>query len=195
VTDLDALDGVVAEATRRLGGLDGLVAVAGRTMAGSIVSGTPERWRALFELNLLAPLAAVHHAVGHFPDRGRRDVVLVGSAGAITPLPGVGIYGASKRGLRAAFDSLRLELAPLGVNAGLVMPGMFETEGLTLDGLEIDGEVPLTTSPSCRAPVPPTWCWATPSFMIGLPEGVSINELVARPTGQIIPEHPGPERR
>ena len=34
VTDLDALDGVVAEAARRLAGLDGLVAVAGRTMAG-----------------------------------------------------------------------------------------------------------------------------------------------------------------
>ena len=57
-------------------------------------------------------------------------------------LPGAGIYGASKRGLRAAFDSLRLELAPSGVSAGLVMPGMFETEGLTLEGLEIDGDVP-----------------------------------------------------
>jgi len=190
VTDLDALDGVVAEAARRLGGLDGLVAVAGRTMAGGIVSGTPERWRALFELNLLAPLAAVHHAVGHFPDRGRRDVVFVGSAGAITPLPGVGIYGASKRGLRAAFDSLRLELAPLGVNAGLVMPGMFETEGLTLDGLEIDGEVPAHDFPFFvpgAGPADPAVLGDAVAFMIGLPEGVGINELVARPTGQLNP--------
>jgi NADP-dependent 3-hydroxy acid dehydrogenase YdfG len=190
VTDLDALDGVVAEAARRLGGLDGVVAVAGRTMAGGITSGTPERWRALFELNLLAPLATVRHAVGHFPGTGRRDVVFVGSAGAITPLPAAGIYSASKRGLRAAFDSLRLELAPMGVNAGLVMPGMFETEGLTLEGLEIDGDVPPDGYPYLvpgAGPGDPAVLGDAIAFMLGLPDGVAINELVVRPTGQLNP--------
>ena len=36
-----------------LGGLDGVVAVAGRMMAGEISSGTPERWRELFDLNFV----------------------------------------------------------------------------------------------------------------------------------------------
>ena len=78
----------------------------------------------------------------HFPDAGRRDVVIVGSTGALTPMRGVGIYAASKRGLEAAFDTLRLELAHRGVNVGLVMPGMFDTEGLTMEGLVFDGEIP-----------------------------------------------------
>jgi NADP-dependent 3-hydroxy acid dehydrogenase YdfG len=172
VTDLDALAGVVAEAARRLGGLDGLVAAAGRTMAGGITSGTPERWLALFE------------------DTGRRDVVVVGSVGAVTPLPSAGIYSASKRGLRAACDSLRLELAPRGIATSLVMPGMFEPEGLTLDGLEIDGDVPPDGIPYLlpgAGPGDPAVLGDTIAFMLGLPEGVGINELVVRPTGQLNP--------
>jgi NADP-dependent 3-hydroxy acid dehydrogenase YdfG len=190
VTDFDALDGVVADAAHRLGGLDALVAVAGKTMVGGITSGTPQRWRELLDLNLVAPLATVRATVGHFPATGRRDVVFVGSTGGITAMPGVGVYGASKRGLRAAFDSLRLELAPSGVNASLVMPGMFETEGLTLDGLVIDGEVPVSDIPLFvpgTEPADPSVLGDMVAFMIGLPDGVCINELVARPTGQLNP--------
>jgi NADP-dependent 3-hydroxy acid dehydrogenase YdfG len=190
VTDLDALEVAVADAATGLGGLDGLVAVAGRSMVGTIATGTPDQWRELIELNLLAPLATVRYAVGHFATDGRRDVVLMGSIGAVTALPGVAIYGASKRGLRAAFDTLRLELAQDGINASLVMPGMFETEGLTLDGVVIDGDVPTYDIPyntPGTVPADPQVLGEIVAFMMGLPDGVCINELVARPTGQLNP--------
>ncbi len=190
VTDLGALEAAVGEADRQLGGLDGIVACAGKSMVGGLTTGTPERWRELFELNLLAPLASTRFAVGHFADAGRRDVVLVGSAAAITPMPGVGIYGASKRGLQAAFETLRLELAPRGINAGLVVPGMFETEAMTLEGLVIDGDVPPNDYPLLApgtVPADPSVLGEIIAFMISLPDGVCINELVARPTGQFNP--------
>jgi NADP-dependent 3-hydroxy acid dehydrogenase YdfG len=192
VTDLEALETAVAEGARALGGLDAVIAVAGKSMVGSIASGTPQVWRDLLDLNLIGPLATVRYAIGHFSESGRRDIVLVGSTGAITPTPGVGIYGASKRGLRAAFDTLRLEVAASGINAGLVMPGMFETEGLTLEGLTIDGDVPESASDipmfvDGSGPAPPGPLADAIAFMIGLPDGVCINELVVRPTGQLHP--------
>ena len=190
VTDFALLEGVTAEAARRMGGLDGVIAVAGKSMVGTIATGTPDRWRELFDLNLVGPLATVRYALDHFPDQGRRDVVLVGSAGGLTPMPGVGIYGASKRGLQAAFDSLRYELAPRGINASLVMPGMFETEGLSLEGVVIDGDVPTAEWPMFAddfAPGDPNVVADTIAFMIGLPDGVCINEVVTRPTGQFNP--------
>src|SRR5580704_5913297 len=116
VTDLDALEAKLAEASQGLGGLDGVVSVAGAMMFGSVASGTPQRWRELINLNLVGPLATIRYALPHFSPEGRRDIVLVGSTGALTPMSGVGIYAASKRGLEAAFDTLRLELAPAGVN-------------------------------------------------------------------------------
>jgi NADP-dependent 3-hydroxy acid dehydrogenase YdfG len=190
VTDLEALEAAVGEAARNLGGLDGVVAVAGRSMMGTIATGAPQRWRELMDINLIAPLATVRYALGHFPAAGRRDVVIVGSTGAVTPMPGVGIYGASKRGLQAAFDALRLELAPSGVGVSLVMPGMFETEALTMQGVIFDGEVPAPDMPMFApegAPQPPAALADAIAFMIGLPDGVCINELVARPTRQLHP--------
>ena len=175
VTDLDALDGAVAEAAQRLDGLDGLIAVAGRSMAGGIATGTPERWRELIELNLVAPLATARLAISHFAGDGRRDVVFVGSTAAITAMPSVGIYGASKRGLKAAYESLRFELAPQGINTSYVMPGMFETEGLTIEGMVIDGDVPPNDFPLLTpgtVPADPAVLAEIVAFMIGLPDGV-----------------------
>jgi 3-oxoacyl-[acyl-carrier protein] reductase len=190
VTDDDDLAAAIESAARALDGLDGVVAVAGRSMVGTITSGTPARWRELIDLNLIGPLATVRSAVDQFADTGRRDVVLVGSTAALTPMPGVGIYSATKRGLRAAFDSLRVELAPAGVNVSLLMPGMFETEGLTLDGIVFDGEVPDNDMPMLvpgSGPASADVLGETIAYMIGLPEGVCINEVVARPTGQLNP--------
>jgi 3-oxoacyl-[acyl-carrier protein] reductase len=190
VTDLDTLEAAIADAALALGGLDAVVAVAGKSMAGSIATGSPRAWRQLLDLNLIGPLATVHHALEHFPASGRRDVVLIGSTGGITPHPAVGVYGASKRGLSAAAESLRLELAPQGVNVGIVLPGMFETESLTLEGVVIDGEVPDYDIPmfveGC-GPASPEALADSIAFMIGLPEGVCIHELVMRPTGQLNP--------
>lgn len=190
VTDLDALEAAVGEAARSLGGLDGVVAVAGKSMVGTIATGTPRLWRELVDLNLIGPLATVHWAVGHFPASGRRDVVLVASTGAITPMGGVGVYAASKRGLRAAFDALRLELARDGVNVSCVLPGMFDTEGLTLEGLVMDGDVPPDDIPWFApggGPADAADLADAIAFMISRPEGFCINELVARPTGQLNP--------
>jgi NADP-dependent 3-hydroxy acid dehydrogenase YdfG len=190
VTDLDLLESRVNRAAALLGGLDGVVAVAGRMMAGGIATGNPQRWRELIELNLVAPLSTVRFALPRFSQSGRRDILIVGSTGALTPMPGVGIYGASKRGLEAAFDSLRLELAPVGINVSLVMPGMFETEGLSMEGVIIDGDVPASEAPMFvdgGGPAPPESLADCVAFIMSLPEGVCVNELVVRPTGQLIP--------
>ena len=189
VTKLDRLDAAVDEAARALGGLDAIVAVAGRAMVGTMTSGNPERWRDLMELNLLGPLAAVRATVARFEASGRRDVIFMGSTGALTPMAGTGIYAATKRGLRAAFDALRLELAPAGVNVSYVMPGMFDTEGLMAPEV-IDGEVPAYDAPMFvdgTGPASSAVLGEVITMMLALPPGVCINELVIRPTGQLSP--------
>ena len=104
-------------------------------------------------------------------------------------MPGTGIYAATKRGLRAAFDALRLELAPSGVNVSYVMPGMFDTEGLMAPDV-IDGEVPAYDAPMFvdgTGPAPSAVLGEVIAMMLALPSGVCINELVIRPTGQLSP--------
>jgi len=190
VTDLVALEVAIGEAARSLGGLDGAVAVAGRTFAGGMVTGSPQAWRELMDVNLIGPMATARYVYAHFPETGRRDIVVVGSAGAITAMPSTGPYSGSKAGLRAACESLRLEVAAAGVSVGFVMPGMFDTEGLTLEGIVIDGDVPPNDFPFFAgdwAPGDPAIVGDTIAFMLGQPEGIAINELVVRPTRQLNP--------
>jgi NADP-dependent 3-hydroxy acid dehydrogenase YdfG len=123
VTDLGGLEASVAQSVDALGGLDGVVNAAGRGMVGTISSGDPAMWRELLDLNLVGPLATVRYAVPYLiATAGRRDVIFVGATGAITPSSCVGVYAASKRGLRAAFDTLRLELAGEDINEIVLRP-------------------------------------------------------------------------
>ena len=190
VTDHHDLESKLAGAARALGGLDAVVSVAGKMMTGTVATGTPERWRELIDLNLVAPLATIRYALPHFSKEGRRDVILVGSTGALTPQSGVGIYAASKRGLEAAFDSLRLELAPVGINVSLVMPGMFETEGLTIEGLIMDGEIPPSDMPffvEGGEPAAPEELADCITFVMSRPDGICVSEIVVRPSSQLNP--------
>ena len=187
VTDLAQLEANVAAAAASLGGLDAVIAVAGQNLQGSIHTGTPEVWRALLDVNLIGPLATVRYAVDHLDPTVRRDVVLIGSSAALTPMPGLGIYSASKRGLQAAFDSMRLELAHLGISVSHVLPGMFITEGL-VEKVPVDGEKPDTDAAvfvegAIPAAVDPLVDAIV--YLLTLPDGVSVNEITVRPTGQL----------
>ena len=188
VTDIDSLRTAIATGADALGGLDGVVAVAGQNITGTILTGTPNTWREIMDVNLIGPLATVRYAAEHFVAGTRRDIVLIGSTGGVEAMPGLGIYGASKRGLRAAFESMRLELAPEGINVSLVTPGLFQTEGTTGDIVRRDG-----TTPPIGVPVfadnyalfPPTAVAQSIAYLMSLPDGVCISELLVRPTRQL----------
>ncbi|KLO43379.1 hypothetical protein ABW17_09965 [Mycobacterium nebraskense] len=72
----------------------------------------------------------------------------------------------------------------------LVMPGIFDTEGLvgatTING-EIDEGAMSSFAANVTTPPKPDAVADTIAFMLGLPEGVCINELVLRPTAQLRP--------
>jgi NADP-dependent 3-hydroxy acid dehydrogenase YdfG len=191
VTDSAALERAVNEAAAALGGLDGVVASAGRTMFGAVSGGDPSVWRDMLDLNVVGPLATVRYALPLFPDEGRRDVVLIGSAAGLMSQPGVAIYSASKRGLQAAYESLRLELAPRDINTSIVFPGFFETEIFTTpDGITYDAEMAANDFPLFApggVPQDPAVLGRIIAFILSLPEGVAINEIAVRPTKHLTP--------
>ncbi len=60
-------------------------------------------------------------------ERGAGQVVGIGSLAGYRGLPGSGAYCASKAGLAALFESLRLELRHVGVAVTLICPGFIRT--------------------------------------------------------------------
>ncbi|RFA17594.1 SDR family oxidoreductase [Subtercola boreus] len=84
-------------------------------------------WRRQFDVNLFGHIA-VTQAVLPFLISSRGRIVNITSVGGKIAMPTHGAYAGAKFALEAVSDSLRRELAPLGVQVVIVEPGGVTTE-------------------------------------------------------------------
>jgi 3-oxoacyl-[acyl-carrier protein] reductase len=129
VRDLAAIDKMVETVTSRLGPIDILV-----NNAGSLVKRFPIRdlteagWDEVLTLNLKSAVFCSRSVAASMIARKRGAIVNVGSvAGHNGGGPGAGPYAAAKAGLAAFTKSLAKELAPHGIRANAVAPGVIDT--------------------------------------------------------------------
>jgi NAD(P)-dependent dehydrogenase (short-subunit alcohol dehydrogenase family) len=120
VTDPDALGAV------RFDSLDGVVNNAGIGVASPLEDLPLAELRRQLEVNVIGQLA-VTQAVLPALRAARGRVVIVGSIAGRSALPFLGGYAITKFALEAMADSLRLELAPDGIEVSLVQPGTIAT--------------------------------------------------------------------
>ena len=127
VTDQAALERAVSGTTAALGGIDVVVANAGIGSFGT-VSVTPlEAQVRVIEVNLIGVLCTVAATLP--PVTARRGYyLLISSAAALAPGPGLAAYAASKSGVEQLGNSLRLELAGKGVGVGVAHPCWIDTD-------------------------------------------------------------------
>ncbi len=127
-----------AEAVQRtvaeLGRLDTLVNNAGVMLLGPIVDAPVEEWDRMVALNLQGLLYATHAAMPHLlraaEDSPRRvaDVVNISSTAGRFVRLNTGVYNATKFGVNAFSESLRMEVLKRHVRVGVVEPGAVLTE-------------------------------------------------------------------
>ena len=79
------------------------------------------------QVNLIGVSNALAAVVPPMIERRRGHVVAISSLGALQPLPRMMAYCASKAGLNALMESLRLEVAKYGINVTTVCPGWTRT--------------------------------------------------------------------
>lgn len=128
VNDGDSVERAVAEAWTRSGGLDLLLNNAGLAAFGPLAEMPAADLRALFETNLLGPLALVQALAPRMAERRRGRIVNVGSLVGVVGTPFTGGYSASKAALHMLTDVLRMELGPFGVDVGLLLPGAVRSD-------------------------------------------------------------------
>jgi short-subunit dehydrogenase len=83
---------------------------AGLDLTGHLSELAPARIRALFTVNLVAPVLLCRAVIPGMLARGRGHVVNVSSLAGTNALPGMGPYAASKAGLSHFTAALRAEL-------------------------------------------------------------------------------------
>lgn len=129
VMPLDVTDAAnVREVIAAAGPLDVIVNNAGYGLIGAVEECSDEQIRRNVETNFFGPLNVIRAALPGLRAQKSGHIVNISAAAAISNYAGFGIYGGAKAALELMSESLRLELAPLGIKVTLVQPGPFRTE-------------------------------------------------------------------
>jgi NAD(P)-dependent dehydrogenase (short-subunit alcohol dehydrogenase family) len=135
ITEASEIPKVIAEAAQQWGSLDVLVNNAGYGLIGAVEECGDEQIRRNFETNFFGPLNVIRAALPILRAQKSGHIVNISAAAAIANYAGFGIYGGAKAALDLMSESLRAELAPLGIKITVVQPGPFRTEFI-VRGLE-----------------------------------------------------------
>jgi len=122
------LEHLVSTTVDRFGGVDVLVNNAGQGLHVSLEQLDPDDLRAVFELNVVAPLRGMQAVLPSMRARGGGSVVNVSSATTLRVFRGLGGYSATKAALNMLSEVGRLELADAGVAVSIVYPSVTATE-------------------------------------------------------------------
>jgi len=127
VTDLNALQGAVDGTVERLGGIDVAIANAGIAVGGMVAHTDLPAMERVLQINLVGAVRTLKLCLPHVTER-RGYLLPVASMAAIAHAPAMGAYSATKAGIEAFANSLRVEVRHRGVDVGVAYFSWIDTE-------------------------------------------------------------------
>ena len=160
-----------------------LVNAAGQDVGGGVdfVAGDIEDAIRTVEANL-SGLMRLTHAVGRgMAERGRGDIVNIGSITAWQASPTIAAYAASKHGVNGLSKALRAEFGGSGVRVIEIMPGVVET-GFAEARWRGDGERAQAFYAGFAGRLSPDDVAGAVLWAVGQPPEVQVDEIRLSPT-------------
>ncbi len=180
VTDRDSLLSAAARVAEELGDADVLVNNAGVMLLAPFSSEQHQEIRQMVETNLLGAMTATEVFLDQLKNGGG-DLVNLSSVAGRTARPGNAAYAATKWGMGGWSEALRQELQPQ-IRVLLIEPGAVATEltdhithPATKQAAERMYEQESISADDIAEVI---------AFALARPRGVSLNEILIRPTGQ-----------
>jgi NADP-dependent 3-hydroxy acid dehydrogenase YdfG len=131
VTHQAEIDALVPAALEAFGRIDVLVNNAGQGLQATIEQILLDDFRAVLELNLVAPLAMMQAVLPTMRRQGAGSIVNISSGTTFADVPGTGGYVASKIALERLSAIARNELEGTGITVSTMVPFATSTEFLT----------------------------------------------------------------
>ncbi|GJF27376.1 short-chain dehydrogenase/reductase [Kitasatospora sp. NE20-6] len=128
VTDEASMAAAVAAVEEAHGQVDVLVNNAAYGLHRPVELASPEEVRAQFDTNVFGLVRMAQLVLPGMRRAGHGRIVNISSMGGRFSPPGGAFYHATKHAVEAISDSLRLEVAPFGVEVVVVQPGPTMTE-------------------------------------------------------------------
>lgn len=190
LTDKGLAERVVERAAEAFGGLDIVINNAGVLRTGPVESAAIEDFEHLIDVNLRAFLYIARLSLPHLlrtaesSERRVADLVNVASVSGRRSVAGSAVYNMTKWGVVGFSESLRAEVTTRDVRVSLVEPGVVRTELAShLPDEAKENPVPAFSGFAGleAQDVADAIC-----YIVSRPRHVAINELLLRPTGQVV---------
>jgi len=139
VTQAEQVKTAVQQAFDHFGRLDIVMNNAGYSLVGTIEEAKPEEIRALYETNVLGPVAVIQAALPLLRKQGHGHIIGVSSNLGHVTLPVIGYYCSSKWAFEAIHESLAEEVKQFGIRVTIIEPGAYATEFGTQQSLRFVG--------------------------------------------------------
>ncbi len=130
VTDLSAMEQVVATTVERYGRIDVVFANAGVAAFGPLAYIDPMAWKRCIEVNVFGVFNTLRAALPAIKQT-RGYLLINASVSSFAHPPVMSAYAASKSAVEALADSCRIELAAQGVDVGVIHAGWIHTPLVT----------------------------------------------------------------
>jgi short-subunit dehydrogenase len=127
VTDAPTLQQKVAALEERLGPVDLLIANAGVGLETSALSLQPEDVTAVLQVNLLGVAHSIAAVLPGMLKRRSGHIVGISSLASYRGVPRMLAYCASKSGVNAFLEGLRVEVKPYNIVVTIICPGWIKT--------------------------------------------------------------------
>ncbi|MBV8491551.1 MAG: SDR family NAD(P)-dependent oxidoreductase [Candidatus Eremiobacteraeota bacterium] len=159
VTVRSDVDRLVQATIERFGRIDVLANVAGIGSSPSLCDDSDEKIASVLAVNLLGTARMIHAVLPAMKAQRSGSIVNIGSVAGEVGI--IGIYSASKFGVRGLSDSVRREVRSLGIGVTLIEPGFVRTsmnaamgDGLPPPEIVADAIVRAAKHPRRRVIVP-----------------------------------------
>jgi NADP-dependent 3-hydroxy acid dehydrogenase YdfG len=128
VTNHEQVKATVEKAYAHFGKLDIVFNNAGYSLVGTIEEASANDIRALYETNVLGPVAVIQAALPLLRKQGFGHILGTSSNLGHVTLPVIGYYCSSKWAFEAIHESLATEVKAFGIKVTIIEPGAYATE-------------------------------------------------------------------
>lgn len=174
--DGPSVDGMIDRIIEKAGHLDIFHANAGAYVGGDVVTGDPDQWDHVLNLNVNAAFRSIRAVLPHMVERKSGDIIVTSSIAGLVPVVWEPVYTASKFAVQAFVHTVRRQVARHGIRVGAVAPGPVVT-ALLDDWPKAKMEEALANGSLMQ----PREVADAVLFMLSRPRTVTIRDLVILP--------------
>lgn len=189
VTDVKDHKQVTALADKAIatyGRIDVWINNAGVMPQGLFIENQLEDWENAIDINIKGVLNGISASLPYMQKQKCGQIINISSVAGVMAHAGTGVYSATKWAVRAISESLREEMADMDGNlrVTIISPGSFKTE--LMNSMNNDNFKSGVEDFYNKFAITPERVAQTIAESIDLPDDTSWNEVIIRPTKQVV---------